>query len=422
MYADAFRTYGFPLLTLEPAEAAARVRNSAVREPLLAFLHDWFFWVSDENRDPLQDVLDRADDDAWRHEFRIALVKKDLDKLNALAHAPEAPDQPPVVLSGLASVMLADKYGNVAPARLRASDRAYNVNFPEDKYGNAALALFRETQQRHPGDFWINYLLGQFWYQGRPHEAVGYFRVAVAIRPTSDHAYSMLGRALRDSGDAEGAIAAFRQSVTLNPNSDVAKELTTALAQTGRLEEARTAWEKRLELDPPGNDSWYGYAELCLFLGREDDYRRARRDLLTRFGATTEPFVAERAGRACLLLPGTDDELRQAVALAGRAVAEREGDKWGHPYFQFVHGLAEYRQGQFDRAISTMRGDASSVLGPAPRLVLAMALHRSGRAAEARETLAAAVLGASTLAGESGSRERPGTAGSTTFFAVRPKT
>ena len=118
MYADAFRTYGFPLLTLEPAEAAARVRNSAVREPLLAFLHDWFFWISDENRDQLQDVLDRADDDACRHAFRIALMKKDLDKLNALAHAPEAPDQPPVVLSGLASVMVADKYGNAVPARL----------------------------------------------------------------------------------------------------------------------------------------------------------------------------------------------------------------------------------------------------------------------------------------------------------------
>jgi serine/threonine-protein kinase len=33
------------------------------------------------------------------------------------------------------------------------------------------------------------------------------------------------------------------------------------------------------------------------------------------------------------------------------------------------------------------------VLGPAPRLVLAMALHRSGQTAEAREALAAAVAG-----------------------------
>ena len=42
--------------------------------------------------------------------------------------------------------------------------------------------------------------------------------------------------------------------------------------------------------------------------------------------------------------------------------------------------------------MSLMRGEASVVSGPAPRLVLAMALHRSGREAEARETLAAAVL------------------------------
>ena len=39
-----------------------------------------------------------------------------------------------------------------------------------------------------------------------------------------------------------------------------------------------------------------------------------------------------------------------------------------------------------------MRGDASRVFGPGPRLVLAMALHQSGQAREARKTLAAAVL------------------------------
>jgi serine/threonine-protein kinase len=115
--------------------------------------------------------------------------------------------------------------------------------------------------------------------------------------------------------------------------------------------------------------------------------------MLKRFGETTNPFVAERTGRACLLMPATGDELRQAVALAERALAaERPEDKWAYPYFLFARGLAEYRQGEFKRAIATMQGEASSVLGPAPRLVLAMALHRSGKAAEARKTLAAAVL------------------------------
>jgi serine/threonine-protein kinase len=114
--------------------------------------------------------------------------------------------------------------------------------------------------------------------------------------------------------------------------------------------------------------------------------------LLKRFGATTNPFDAERTARACLLLPATDDELRQAVALSERAVAEREGDKWARPYFKFIHGLAEYRQGQFDGAIATMQDDAFGVLGPAPRLMLALSLHRGGQATEARKTLAAAIL------------------------------
>jgi eukaryotic-like serine/threonine-protein kinase len=40
-----------------------------------------------------------------------------------------------------------------------------------------------------------------------------------------------------------------------------------------------------------------------------------------------------------------------------------------------------------------MRGDASKVLGPAPKLVLAMALYQKGEVAEARKALAAAVAG-----------------------------
>jgi serine/threonine-protein kinase len=371
LYANAFRNYGIPLMTLKPAEAAARITNSAVRDPLLAFLHDWLYWVSDENRARLRDVLDQADDDAWRHTFRIALGKKDLEKLNELAHAQEAPDQPSVVLSGLAGFLLADK----------------------DRSGNEALVLLRAAQQRHPSDFWINYLLGGFSIKERPHEAVGYFRVAVAIRPTSDQAYMMLGRALQDIGDTEGAIAALRQAVALNPNYPVAKELASALSPRGGLEEARAAWAKFLERDPPDHGSWFGYAELCLFLGREDDYRRARRDLLKRFGGTTDPYAAERISRACLLKPATGDELRQAVALAERAAGvDRSQYASAYPWFLFSRGLAEYRQGRFEQAISTMRGDASRVLGPAPRLVLAMALHRSGHGAKARKTLAAAVL------------------------------
>ena len=168
--------------------------------------------------------------------------------------------------------------------------------------------------------------------------------------------------------------------------------MITALVQKGRLDEARDAWEKLLQHEPQNHEPWYGYAEFCLFLGKTDEYRLARRALLENFGTTTNPFDAERTARACLVWPATEEELRRAAELAQRAVAVQESDKWGEPYFEFVHGLAQYRQGQFDRAITTMRGDASTVLGPAPRLVLAMALHRNGQAADARDMLAKAIL------------------------------
>jgi serine/threonine-protein kinase len=253
--------------------------------------------------------------------------------------------------------------------------------------------LLREAQQRHPGDFWINYLLGALSIKERPQEAVGYFRVAVAIRPTSDVAYMMLGRALLNSGDAEGGIAALSQGVALDPHYPEFRELASALSPRGGLEEARVGWAKFLQRDPPDHGSWFGYAELCLFLGREDDYRGARRDLLKRFGGTTDPYAAERISRACLLRPVTGDDLRQAVALAERAAGvDRSQYASAYPWFLFARGLAEYRQGQFEQASATMRGDAARVLGPAPRVVLAMALHQCGQLAEARKALAAAVL------------------------------
>jgi serine/threonine-protein kinase len=164
------------------------------------------------------------------------------------------------------------------------------------------------------------------------------------------------------------------------------------LVRQGRAQEVWSAWHEIIETDPPQLDAWWGYAELTLFLGKTDEYERARQGLLRHFGDSTDPLVTEKVARACLMLPGTDEQLHRAAALADRAVAARGStDRWYHPYFLFAQGLAEYRQGHFDRAISIMHGDAATVLGPAPRLVQAMAEQRRGNSDAARATLAAAI-------------------------------
>src|SRR5262249_23869589 len=52
---------------------------------------------------------------------------------------------------------------------------------------------------------------------------------------------------------------------------------------------------------------------------------------------------------------------------------------------------AEYRQGHFESAISIMNAKAAKVLGPCPRLVMAMAQYRLGDVQEARTRLAGVI-------------------------------
>jgi eukaryotic-like serine/threonine-protein kinase len=102
--------------------------------------------------------------------------------------------------------------------------------------------------------------------------------------------------------------------------------------------------------------------------------------------------VAERTARACLLLPAPEDELRQAAALTERAVAAgRAGRELALPYFLFAQGLARYRESRLDEATKLLTDEAASVMGPSPRLILAMAQHQQGQKDQARETLAAAI-------------------------------
>src|SRR5262249_52355473 len=111
-------------------------------------------------------------------------------------------------------------------------------------------------------------------------------------------------RKLRESGS--------RQKEATD-RGEIRAAMRTALIEQRRLEEARVTWQMDLEAAPADHDAWNGYAELCLFLGHEDDFRRARRALLVQFGMTANPYFAERAGRACLLMPSSSEELGAEV-------------------------------------------------------------------------------------------------------------
>ena len=191
----------------------------------------------------------------------------------------------------------------------------------------------------------------------------------------------------------DDALEQYRKALSLDPsNSNVKNRIRTIQIHRGHVQDVWAEWHQIIESDPAQFDGWWGYPELTLFLGNEEDYRRTRRGLLKRFGDSTDPLITEKIARACLLLPGSDEELRKATALADRAVAAiPTSDHTLRPYFLFAQGLAEYRAGHFENAIAIMASDASKAIKPAPQLVIAMARYREGDSTAARKTLAAAI-------------------------------
>jgi tetratricopeptide (TPR) repeat protein len=222
---------------------------------------------------------------------------------------------------------------------------------------------------------------------------VEHLRFALQSEPNSATLHVMLARNLEALQMGDEALAEYRRAVDCDGrNQEAQMGLRNNLIRQGRAKEMMAAWKKTLASNPPDHDAWYGYAELCLYLGHEEEYRAARSQLLARFANATDLGVAERVSRASLLRPVEGNELKQASALADLAAAadrSKVGTSWVH--FQFAQGLADYRRGRFDRAVATMRGDVSRVLGPAPKLVLAMALYQRKEIAEARKTLAEAI-------------------------------
>jgi serine/threonine protein kinase/Flp pilus assembly protein TadD len=259
-YAAAFAQYGIDVLTLDPAEAAARIRESAIHEALLAGLDGWMQikgaesmmqWVRGHTprQERLQRVADAADDSAWRRDFRAAALAWDGPKMLALAGQPEVLAQPPAVAAWLGFTL---------------SDRG-------DLFDEAA-AFLKKAQQRHPTDFWINYELGWILEKRDRRVAVGYCQVAVAIRPGSAEAHNTLGFCLFGLGALDAAIAAWQQAIALDPRFGLPhRHIGWALVRKGDFKGAEACYKKALELGPKDVNAHYSLGECLYYQGKLDE-------------------------------------------------------------------------------------------------------------------------------------------------------
>jgi serine/threonine-protein kinase len=238
-YAEAFAGAGVVAGQGDEEEAAARVRNSAIREQLVAALDDWAVLTRDPRRQAwLSAVARRADPDDWRDRFRDPKVHRDRPGLEALAdellrdEAKKLKAQSPHLLAALGNALLWVKADPVP--------------------------LLSEAREHYPSDFWLNFYLGNALVQAQKWgEAAGYYRAALAVRPNTAAVYNNLGGALLNAR-LGGAIRAYQQAIRLDPTSaPTYNGFGLAWAAEGQTGKAITAFRKAVELDENNAQAHY---------------------------------------------------------------------------------------------------------------------------------------------------------------------
>jgi eukaryotic-like serine/threonine-protein kinase len=395
-YARAFENAGLDVRGEEEA-VAARIGASDLRSQLVMALDHWAFLADalgdTRSRARLLGLAGRVDPDPrWGDRFRAPALWESRDRQRRLAAeaqqrldegAPEGGPPTPLV------ALLAKKLG---------------------QQDEQAEPLLRAAQGQHPEDFWLNYALGEALRERKPAEAVGFYRAALAMRPTVAEVHLEVSVALERQGQVDEAIRACRKALELEPmGGRYHYYLGRCLQAMGRLDEAMAEYRHAIELDPKGAPAHHHLGMCWRNKGRLDEamaeYRRAieldpkggaahhhlgmcwrdkgRLDLaMAEFHRAIELDPKAPLAHFQLGLCWQDKgQLDEAMAEYRRVSELDPKAAWGH----FQLGLCWQARGRLDEAVAEYRRatDLDPGGGMAHRS-LAEALLRSGRFTEAR--------------------------------------
>ncbi len=307
-YAATFRDAGLGAEGEDTETVAARVRASAVGEHLVATLDDWAAVTYDPKRQEwLLEVARRADPDPWRDRFRDPKVWADQVRLVALAKEllddeKQLTRQKPQLLTALGTVL---RWTKADP-----------------------VPLLSAAQALHPDDFWLNFDLGNALNGAKKwDEAVGFYRGAVAIRPSAGPVHNNLGIVLYAKKRPDEAIQEFRRAIELDSNLAPAyNNLGNALYDKRLPDEAIQEYRRAIELDPKNASSHGALGATLLQLGRfaeAREYTRNSLDLLQNDDPLRQ--LATRQLQQCEQFLAVDEKL--AAILEGKAKPANDAER-----------------------------------------------------------------------------------------------
>jgi serine/threonine protein kinase/Flp pilus assembly protein TadD len=196
-YAGIFReVLGVDIEHDDAAQIANKIHRSPFRTILVATLDHWAICSQTIHSHQVQllprilEVARKADPDPWRDRFRDINTWRAKDRgviTAALAKEVDVAAQSPHTLEALVF-------------KLPLENRR---------------PLLKRALLAYPGDFWLNFDAGRV--SKEPAARLGYLQAAIAIRPKTVLLYVRLGLELTRSGDLDGAIAAYRKAMEVDP-------------------------------------------------------------------------------------------------------------------------------------------------------------------------------------------------------------
>jgi tetratricopeptide (TPR) repeat protein len=206
-----------------------------IRDQLVAAIDHWAFVALMQNDGPSVERLLRiarlADPEPrWGDRFRDRAVWQSADQMRELADAAFTTSPPP---PGYQLALL-------------------GLLLRERRAGQRHTLLLAEACRRQRSNYWLSReMAAALSAEHRLHEAAGYYRAALAVRPQSAWTHNDLGLVMLMAGQTDEGLAECRRAVELAPASRTLRaHLVNELAEAGYWKEAATECRRALEFDP----------------------------------------------------------------------------------------------------------------------------------------------------------------------------
>jgi serine/threonine protein kinase len=268
---------------------------------------------------------------------------------SALYKARKLVAQNKLLFSGLAIIFILLAAGFVVTSRLLVAERQARERMQHQVEVSRleGLAAVQLIQQKYP-EAESNYLRSfairrQFLNDERPSAAVAIYYVAVLNRESKS--------------DAANAYLAWflKPDIISNPEyAELFAERATRSAVAGRWQEAEADAVLLLKPEPDNSEHYHLLAPLLVVNQDLAGYHQLCQQIIPRFGGTTNPLIADRMAKDCLILPDSGADLKGVAALADFAITHGRNYS-GYPFMECCQALAEYRQKHFDGAVKWAR-------------------------------------------------------------------